>query len=353
VPGRPERVQVVQALGARLFRASSDMRARPALSYLLALAAFAIALALRFAVNGVLPSGFPYLTFFPAVLLTAFFCGTGPGFLVAALSVLSAWYWFIAPINGFGFGLDLQSAVAVLFFVAILSADLLIIHIMHSALDNLVREQARAAGLLEQQKTLFEELQHRTANNMAFISALLAMYKRKVKGAPELVAAFDSAAARLDTMSRVHRRLYHPGNIDLPLKSYLEDLVTDIFRSSGREAVSVTVSAPAPRLDVHRLLTLSLVVSELATNAAKHAFADSTGRFDIVLDTSPDGRSYVLDVRDDGPGYPDGFDPADSDRLGFRVLTSFARTLAGTLAFGKAGGATIRLEFPLADPRSA
>lgn len=327
------------------------MRARPVQSYLLALAAFAIALALRFAVNGVLPAGFPYLTFFPAVLLTAFFCGTGPGIVVAVLSVPSAWYWFIAPANSFG--LDVQSAVAVLFFMAILSADLLIIHIMHAALDNLVREQARTASLLEQQKTLFEELQHRTANNMAFISALLAMYKRKVKADPELVAAFDSAAARLDTMARVHRRLYRPENIDLPLESYFEDLVTDIFRSSGREEVSVTVAAPAPRLDVHRLLTVSLVVSELAINAAKHAFIDGSGRFEVRFEASPDGGSYVLDVRDDGPGYPPGFDPAGSDRLGFRVLTSFARTLAGTLAFSSSDGATMRLEFPLADPRTA
>ena len=42
-----------------------------------------------------------------------------------------------------------------------------------------------ADGLVERQRTMFAELQHRVANNMQFASALLSMQKRKagiVKG---------------------------------------------------------------------------------------------------------------------------------------------------------------------------
>ncbi len=48
-----------------------------------------------------LPPGFPFLTFFPAIMLTAFIGGTRPGILCAVLSVLSAWYWFIPPFMSF------------------------------------------------------------------------------------------------------------------------------------------------------------------------------------------------------------------------------------------------------------
>jgi hypothetical protein len=77
----------IGSFGDGLFRLAMRLQSRPALCYALALAGFALALGLRFAVNEALPAGFPYLTFFPAVLLTAFFCGTGPGILIAVLSV--------------------------------------------------------------------------------------------------------------------------------------------------------------------------------------------------------------------------------------------------------------------------
>ncbi|KKB76908.1 hypothetical protein VW35_16395 [Devosia soli] len=323
-------------------QAAEWLRNRPIQAYAIALLAFLIALWLRFTVDHALPVGFPYLTFFPAVLLTAFFCGTGPGIVVAVLSVVSAWYWFIPPIASFE--LTSQSAIAVLFFVAILTADIFIIHVMHGALRRLVQEQARTAGLLEQQKTLFAELQHRTANNIAFISALLSMHKRKARGQADPVSVFDDATSRLESMARIHRRLYDPTNGDLQLDAYLAELVRDIFDSAGRERVDVSIVSRIEKLDVNRLITLSLVVSELATNALKHAFSNGTGRFAIEL--TPRGGSNVLRVRDNGPGFPHGFDPSGSDRLGFRVLYSFARNLNGTLDFRSDDGALVELVFP-------
>ncbi|SFV36642.1 Two-component sensor histidine kinase, contains HisKA and HATPase domains [Devosia crocina] len=318
------------------------LRKRPGAAYGLGVLAFALALAVRFGLNDVLPSGFPYLTFFPAVLLTAFFCGTGPGLLVAGLSILAAWYWFIPPFSSLA--LDGQSAIAVIFFVVILSADILIIHVMTAALRRLGEEQARTAALLDKQKTLFEELQHRTANNMAFISALLSMHRRRVGTQPEAVSAFEDASTRLDSMARIHRRLYDPTNSELALEIYLFELLRDVLNGAGRENVDVKVLTAIDRLDVNRLLTLSLIVSELATNAVKHAFKDGAGNFSIELER--DGADLVLVARDDGPGFPEGFDPSQSDRLGFRVLSSFARTLDGTLSFHSDNGAVTRLTFP-------
>lgn len=330
------------SLGGSLFRLAARIRRVPALAFGIALAGFIAALLIRFGVNTVLPAGFPYLTFFPAVLLTAFFCGTGPGIMVAGLSLLSAWYWFIAPFNSFA--LDLQSAVAVLFFVVILAADLLIIHMMHSAVSRLENARVRTSELLERQRTLFEELQHRTANNMAFVGALLAMHKRRSSQHPEAVAALDDAASRLDSMARIHRRLYDPTNIDLPIGSYFEALVRDVLESAGKGEVRIIAHSDVVRLDVNRLLTLSLVVSELAVNAAKHAFAKGQGTFQVTL--MRDGDRLRLTVRDDGPGLPDGFGVAGGDRLGFRVLSSFARTLDGTFSFRSDGGAVTELDFP-------
>ncbi len=56
-----------------------------------------LATGLRLLLDPVLPPGFPFLTFFPAVVLTTFFFGLRPGIVCAVLSGLAAWYFFVNP----------------------------------------------------------------------------------------------------------------------------------------------------------------------------------------------------------------------------------------------------------------
>ena len=63
--------------------------------YGLALVFFVVALGSRFELVNVLPDrGFPFLTFFPAVLLATYLTGLGPGLLAAGLSFFAAWAFF-------------------------------------------------------------------------------------------------------------------------------------------------------------------------------------------------------------------------------------------------------------------
>ncbi|RZK86121.1 MAG: DUF4118 domain-containing protein [Methylobacterium sp.] len=83
--------------GWQVVHATERLRARPWLGEGAALTASALALGLRFALDDILPPGFPYLTFFPAVILTTFFFGLRPGITCATLSGFAAWYFFIPP----------------------------------------------------------------------------------------------------------------------------------------------------------------------------------------------------------------------------------------------------------------
>jgi two-component sensor histidine kinase len=331
--------------GRLWFKAAARLRAKPVLAYGAALLAFGLALGLRFAVNPYLAAGFPYLTFFPAVMLTTFFCGIRPGILCGVLSVLAAWYWFIAPNNSFA--LDSHGAVAVAFFIFIIAADIVIIGVMHGAVADLMVEQQRTASLLELKQSLFEELQHRTANNLSFVSALLQMHKRRSADQPQTVAALDDASLRLDTMSNVHRRLYDPAAGDRPLDSYLRELLTDVLQGAGRSDIVLDVGCKLDGMELNRLLTVSLVVVEMAINSAKHALVmDQPTSLSVLLGTIAGTPDLLLSVRDNGPGFAPGFDPSQSDRLGFRILKSFARSLDGTLSFRTENGAVTEMRFP-------
>lgn len=127
----------------------TGMRGAPGVArYLVALVLFAAALASRFALTGFLPTqGFPFLTFFPAVMLSAWIAGLGPGLVCSALSIGGAWYYFIPPADAF-LPLSRPDTVALLFFSAVLLIDCVIIHVMNQAL----KSRAQAMADLEQSR---------------------------------------------------------------------------------------------------------------------------------------------------------------------------------------------------------
>jgi two-component sensor histidine kinase len=330
-----------------VIQATERLRARVWLGDLVALGATATALGLRLAVDDVLPPGFPYLTFFPAVILTTFFCGLRAGITCAILSGLSAWYFFLPPSTGFI--VSAQSGVALAFYVFIVTVDIALIHIMHTASTRLRHERAVTAGLYEQQRTMFQELQHRVANNMQFVAALLTLQKRRVGNDPQAaLAALDEARVRLETISRIHRRLYDPGRISLPVGQYLQELCADLLDATGARNIVCLVDVAPVRFDLTRLTTLSLLVVEVVTNALKHAFPDgSRGTITIRLEaTAPD--RMALTIADDGQGIPAGFDPEASRSLGLRIAQGLAAQLDGTLTYAGGPGTVVRLDFAAA-----
>lgn len=69
--------------------------------YAAAVLAVGVALVLRqslVAHFGELPH---YVTFYPAVMLTALFCGVGPGLLATGVGAVAAAYWILPPYDSF------------------------------------------------------------------------------------------------------------------------------------------------------------------------------------------------------------------------------------------------------------
>lgn len=327
-------------------RTINQIRKNAVLGYGIAVAAFAAALLLRFALQEVLPPGFPFLTFFPAVILTAFVAGTRPGILCATFSGIAAWYFFIPPAGVFG--LDISTAFALGFYAFIVGVDIALFHFMFRAADQLRSEREVTAQLYERQRTMFQELQHRVANNMSVVAALLNMQKRKVIADPTTASsALDEAASRIGLMSSIHRRLYDPTSAELPIRQYFDDLGTDLLRAAKKqENVQFSVDTAAVSLDMDRLMTLSLLVSELITNSLKHGFVGRPGG-NIWLSLHPaDDERLELIVRDDGHGLPPGFDPLSSNGLGTLITQALSQQLNGTLHIEGQGGTTARLLFP-------
>jgi hypothetical protein len=66
--------------------------------YVVALAAFAAALLFRYVFSDSLGLKVPYLQFYPAIILAAWYGGLGPGVLNTALSTVVAMYFLLPPL---------------------------------------------------------------------------------------------------------------------------------------------------------------------------------------------------------------------------------------------------------------
>lgn len=319
-------------------------RRQALLAYGLAFLSFAAALATRFAIADHLPPGYPFITFFPAVIITAFLSGRRAGALCALMSGLAAWYYFIPPANSFT--LDSNGAVGMGFYVFIVVIDIAIIDAMVRATERLDAERSLSAGLIERQRTMFAELQHRVANNLAIVSGLLMMQKRRVVAEPARAAeVFDDAVQRLEIMARLHRKLYDPAVVDLPTEAYLRDLLGDLVAGSAAGSVTVDVEADDVRFDLPRLTALSLFVTEVATNALKHGIRGADGGIiSLRLTCAPD-RACELTMHDNGPGMPTTPTSASKGSLGLKIARGLASQLGGEVELPPPGSSTFRLRF--------
>jgi two-component sensor histidine kinase len=319
---------------------------RPWLGYAAALVLSGVAALVRFWVAPALPPGFPFLTFFPAVILSAFLFGLRPGIFAGVISGIAAWYFFIPPI---GITLSFDAVVAMLFYAGVIFVDIALVHLMQTANGQLLTERERGLQLVRHRDLLFSELQHRVGNNLQMSASLLSLQKHRLVD-PSARAALDEAARRLGMIGRVQRQLYDPSGAQLDLATFLTQLGDDLVASAGRDGIVLEVTAePGLKLPPDAAIPTALIVAEAVSNAVEHAFAgQEAGEIGIIV-TRSDGRLKIL-VCDNGAGLDAQFAEGGSGSLGLRICNTLAQGLHGTFTLEPASkGACARLDLPYGD----
>lgn len=165
--------KLMQGLGAALL-------ARRSLRHqvVFALSAIVLSTALRFALNDALPPGFPFLTFFPAVMLTLVFSSLRSGLAVGVACGVIAWYFFIEPVRSLA--ITPGAIVALLLYALIIATDVVFITAAGRALEQRMAAEKRANALATSRSLMFSELQHRISNNLSTVAALLRLQSQLV-----------------------------------------------------------------------------------------------------------------------------------------------------------------------------
>lgn len=204
----------------------------------------------------------------------------------------------------------------------------------HAALSQ-AKERAEAElrasnGRLE---TLLREVNHRVANSLQLVSALVSLQSNALadEGAR---AALRDTQRRIEAIAQVHRRLYTSNHVDsVDMEDYLGALVRELAETWSTEAAPrhVRLTAEPIVLPTDRAVSLGVIVNELVSNACKYAYpGDEGGEIRVALRRTPDG--FVLIVEDDGIGIDPGATPRGTG-LGSRVISAMAKSLRSTVVY--------------------
>lgn len=193
-------------------------------------------------------------------------------------------------------------------------------------------EQLRASNA--RLEVLLREVNHRVANSLQLVSALVQMQSNALadEGARR---ALQDTQRRIAAIGQVHRRLYTADNVEsVDMREYLAALVDELAETwSSEEAPRELKLAAEPiRLSTDRAVSLGVIVNELVSNACKYAYPiDSSG--EIRIELSRDGEDFfVLAVEDDGCGIA-GNAPTRGTGLGTRVIRAMAQSLQSAIEY--------------------
>jgi PAS domain S-box-containing protein len=209
------------------------------------------------------------------------------------------------------------------------------------------RAEAQIKAQLQEKDVLLKEVHHRVKNNMQVISSLLNLQSRRIKD-PSVFEMFKESQRRIRSMALIHERLYQSSDLSrIEFSEYISNLATHLFHSYQVDAhrIQLKLETEKVHLNINTAIPCGLIVNELVSNALKHAFPDGrNGQLEIGLQQVP-GDGYVLQVIDDGVGFPEGLDFRKTETLGMQIISTLVEQIDGRLELNREKGSAFRLEF--------
>ncbi len=209
------------------------------------------------------------------------------------------------------------------------------------------RAEEQLKTSLGEKEVLLREIHHRVKNNLQVVSSLLYLQAQKFSD-PVLQACFLESQNRICSMALAHEQLYQSKNLsEVSVKAYVASLVEQlcqIFHCSDQE-IACCLEIEDIELHIEKIIPCGLLITELLSNAYKHAFVDDRiGK--ITISIKGCDSEMELSVADDGIGFPADIDYRQASTLGLQLVTALVDQLNGTLELDRSCGTLFRVRFP-------
>ena len=208
-----------------------------------------------------------------------------------------------------------------------------------------LRAQEALADSLREKEALLKEVHHRVKNNLQVVASLVSLSNTDHANPDVLLRDIRQ---RVIAMAQIHERLYRSEDFArIDLVAYAEDMVREV--SSVYNTVGAQILVDGDRDQVYLSITQAvpcgLMLTELLTNAFKHAFSPPPQSPGIQVSVRQAGDEVELVVRDNGVGIPHGTDFRQATTTGFTIISALAAQLRAELTVVNSEGTAIYLRF--------
>ena len=224
--------------------------------------------------------------------------------------------------------------------------------VVHDITERKLAEELVRASLREKE-VLLQEIHHRVKNNLQVVSSMLSLQTAHVQDAQGLEVLRDGQR-RIRSMALVHEKLYRSPSLALiDFAEYIRDLSSFLFRSynAGAKDIDLNIRVESVLLKIDTAVPCGLIVSELLSNAFKHAFPlvpeephNQTGQIRVVLGADREGQ-VTLVVGDNGIGFPVDVDLRRTTSLGLQLVSTLVDQLGGTIELDRSHGTEFKITF--------
>lgn len=210
-----------------------------------------------------------------------------------------------------------------------------------------IAAEERLRESLREKETLLKEIHHRVKNNLQIICSIFELKARQLRD-PATLEAFRDSLERVHAIALLHETLYRSRNLScVDAKAYVEALVRQLASTyADGSHVRVRMEVEEFELDLDTAMPCGLILTELVTNAFRHAFPGGReGEIFIRLATA--GRQVSLTVADDGVGLPESAQARPTESLGWQLVPALARQLGARIHVDRSSGTCVTIAFEL------
>jgi len=196
---------------------------------------------------------------------------------------------------------------------------------------------------LAEKEILLKEIHHRVKNNLQIISSLIVLQEQYVKD-ERILNIFKDFQSRIKVMALIHQTLYDSENLNkIYLTKYIKNLVNNLFKiySVNTKQIKLQLNIDNIDLSLDDANACGLIINELVSNSLKHAFSkNDEGKIIITLKKTINNRK-LLEVYDNGIGFPKDIDYKNSDTLGLKLISTITKKMGGKISIEKNNGTHI------------
>jgi two-component sensor histidine kinase len=192
--------------------------------------------------------------------------------------------------------------------------------------EELLRKQK---SLLSEKDVLLREMEHRVANSLQIIAAIILMKSRMVKS-EETRLQLQDAHKRVMSVAAVQQHLHVSGTSGpIEMAPYLSKLCESLKASmiGDYRPATLKVTSDGGSVTSREAVSLGLIVTELILNALKHAFTEDKNDRQIAVGFDVAGTNWKLSVADNGIGVPVGVFAQAKSGLGTSIVNALAQQL--------------------------